>query len=91
MNPVTNGDDINFEEDVYEVCLQKFEWFLIKKQSGINARIDGVLGLSRSKMAELEEDDSSRGVGPLIVNHLADENVIEHNLFAFYMVSEDDP
>ena len=73
-----------------DVCLKNFEWFLITHQAGINARIDGVLGLSRSIMAEEEqEDESVRDIGPLLVNQLSEQGVIQSNLFSFHLVSED--
>ena len=59
----------NDNSDIGSVCLESFIWFMIKHQSGINSRIDGVLGLSRSVMAAEElEDDSIRDIGPLLVN-----------------------
>ena len=73
------------------VCLEKFEWFLISKQSGINARIDGVFGLSRSVMADVgDEALDMRGVGPLLVKQLAEEHVLDANLFSLYLMNEDD-
>ena len=62
---------------------------MISHQSGINARIDGVLGLSRSIMGFDDIDESTRDIGPLLVNQLAENGVINQNLFSFHLVSED--
>ena len=41
-------------------------------------------------MADVD-DEELRGVGPLIVEHLASEHVLDSNLFSLYLMNEDDP
>mmetsp|Transcript_33820 Transcript_33820/g.44671 ORF Transcript_33820/g.44671 Transcript_33820/m.44671 type:complete len:289 (+) Transcript_33820:339-1205(+) len=71
------------------VCLEEFEFFLVSEQEGLTSRIDGVLGLSRSKLpANLEKE--WRGIGPLYVKHLAKAGLIKENTFSFFLESYSD-
>ena len=56
-------------------CLNSFEFFLIDSQVGIAEPIDGILGLSRNNAFHVAPEGGNTS-GPLLVEHLAAENVI---------------
>lgn len=69
------------------LCLNDFEFFLISKQTGLTANLDGVLGLSRSSVPDGKMPKNWRGIGPVYIHNLAKAGMIRENLFAFYLES----
>ena len=37
----------------------------------------------------MADDEEARGIGPILVKQLAEANVLDQNLFSFYMVREE--
>ena len=69
---ITNND----KEDFSQICLASFEFFLISSMNGLDDRIDGILGLSRSSANPALMREAWRGIGPTYIKHLADAGVI---------------
>ena len=67
------------------LCLDKFEFFLIEKSKGIREPIDGILGLSRNNSFHVQKDSGNKS-GPLLIEHLAEAEVINANKYNFYFV-----
>jgi hypothetical protein len=68
-----------------EFCLEDFEWFMITHQLGISAEFNGVLGLCRNF-----DPTETEKVGPLLINQLSENDILKHNVFAFYLESSVD-
>ena len=66
-----------------EACIDDFEFFLIDSQVGISEPIDGILGLSRNAPFYVNAEAGNIS-GPLLVEHLAAENIIGADKFSFY-------
>ena len=64
-------------------CLDDFEFFLIDSQVGIAEPIDGILGLSRNAPFYVAPEAGNPS-GPLLVEHLAEANIIGADKFSFY-------
>lgn len=73
--------------DSSSICLGEFEFFLVSEQTGLDDRYDGVLGMCRSKVPIEVTGEDWRGLGPTLVKHLADAEVIQEEIFAFYLTS----
>ena len=65
-------------------CIENFEYFLIFYQEGLWEPVDGILGLSRNNPFFIG-DDYINYTGPLFVEYLAKEGVIDANKFSFYL------
>ena len=73
------------------MCLAEFEFFLISYQEGLRGQLDGILGLSRADdNGAFESDSDGRGVGPNFVRHLLENELVEDDIFAFYLESYHD-
>ena len=73
------------------MCLAEFEFFLISYQEGLRGQLDGILGLSRADdNGAFERDSDGRGVGPNFVRHLLENELVEDDIFAFYLESYHD-
>ena len=57
-------------------CVDSFEFFLISDMKGLEDRIDGILGLSRSSVSPELMREAWRGIGPTYIKHLADAGAI---------------
>ena len=64
-------------------CIDTFEYFLMTSQIGINEPIDGILGMARNEPFILNPDAGNIS-GPLLIEALAEEGVINANKFSFY-------
>lgn len=64
-------------------CLEVFEFFMIESQRGIAEPIDGILGLSRNNAFHIAPDRGNMS-GPLLIEQLAKEGVINADKFSFY-------
>lgn len=63
-------------------CVWDFEFFLIDRQKGIREPIDGILGLSLNYQPIIS--NAYLDVGPLYIDWMYRENMIEKRVFSFY-------
>ena len=66
-------------------CVDSFRYFAILQQEGIVEPVDGVLGMARNLKRKNADKDSSGRIGPLFVDAMVEDGVIDDNIFSFYM------
>ena len=69
------------------LCKPDFEWFMVSSERGLNDDYAGVIGLARSKF---KPGEGERDEGPLLVKEMADDGVLDANVFAIYMTSKEE-
>ena len=73
-------------------CVSNFTYFAILEQTGIVEPVDGILGMSRN--SEWRNSDPSakgeRTIGPLFVEAMVEEGIIDDNIFTFAVDSSSD-
>lgn len=72
-------------------CVNSFEYFAFTSQTGIEAPVEGMIGLSQNKQMLMSTMEME--VGPLFVNELYKDQMIPEPTFAFAMkgYTEDEP
>lgn len=66
-------------------CVPSFQYFAIYSQEGLVEPVDGVLGMARNKPFLYSDSDSTQSIGPLFVEAMVNEEIIDENTFSFYM------
>ena len=67
-------------------CINNFQYFLISSQRGIFEPVDGILGMARNKEHIFDIDLGD--YGPLIVNAMYDQDMIQTRKFSFFFVRQ---
>ena len=69
-------------------CVSDFEYFGIWEQRGISEPIDGILGLARGDYY-FYLGDKTRQSGPLYIDAMFNEDLIDQKIFSFYLSSKE--
>ena len=70
-------------------CVFDFEYFAVYEQTGLSEPIDGILGLARPNTPYRAGRDATAETGPLLVDELVKQGVIEEKTFSFYFTGQE--
>ena len=66
-------------------CVNSFKYFAIYQQEGLVEPVDGVMGMARNNQFMNSDSDADHSVGPLFVEALYNDGVIDEYSFSFFM------
>ena len=69
-------------------CVFDFEYFAVYEQAGLSEPIDGILGLARPNKHYMEGPIAKAETGPLLLDELVKQGVIDEKTFSFYFTGQ---